>query len=132
MAVFGPVVPVIRIFDERKAKEFYVEFLGFKVEFEHRFGDDFPLYMGVSLSNCVLHLTEHYGDASPGAQVRVETDDIARFAEGLARKDYRYAKPGAPEPTPWGTTELCITDPFGNRLRFVQRQQSAANDPAPS
>jgi 8-oxo-dGTP pyrophosphatase MutT (NUDIX family) len=30
--------PILRIFDEAKAKEFYVEFLGFTVDWEHHFG----------------------------------------------------------------------------------------------
>ena len=30
-------VPVLRSFDEAKAREFYVDFLGFTVEWEHRF-----------------------------------------------------------------------------------------------
>ena len=35
-------VPVFRIFDESKAKEFYVNWLGFKVDWEHRFEPDLP------------------------------------------------------------------------------------------
>ena len=34
---FGKATPILRIFDEAKAKEFYVAFLGFKVDWEHRF-----------------------------------------------------------------------------------------------
>ncbi len=88
-ATLGPFTPILRIFDEHKAREFYVEFLGFKVEFEHRFGENFPLYLGLSLSNCRLHLTEHHGDACPGASVRIETDAIDVLADSLARQDYR-------------------------------------------
>ncbi len=36
---FGKTTPILRIFDEGKAKEFYVEFLGFKVDWKHRFED---------------------------------------------------------------------------------------------
>jgi len=120
MASFGPVVPILRMFDEQKAREFYAGFLGFKIDFEHRFGDNFPLYMGISRSDCRLHLTEHHGDACPGASVRIHTDSIDELTQELARKDYRYAKPGEPEKTPWGSRELSVTDPFGNRLTFFQ------------
>lgn len=120
-ATFGPVTPILRIFDEQKAREFYVGFLGFTVEFEHRFGESFPLYLGLSLSNCRLHLTEHHGDACPGASVRIETSDINAFADLLARQEYRYAKPGRPEQVPWGSRELSVMDPFGNRLTFFQQ-----------
>ena len=121
MASLGPIVPILRIFDEQKAKEFYVGFLGFEIEFEHRFGENFPLYMGVVRSGCALHLSEHYGDASPGAHVGVQTDNIDELVGELAQKDYRYAKPGKPETTAWGDRQLTVTDPFSNRLTFVQR-----------
>src|SRR6266850_539584 len=52
----GRTTPILRIFDEAKAKEFYVEFLGFKVDWEHRFEPGLPLYMQVSKDECVLHL----------------------------------------------------------------------------
>ena len=72
----GKITPILRIFDEAKAKEFYVDFLGFKVDWEHRFADDLPLYMGISKGDCVLHLSEPFGDCCPGAALRIETDDV--------------------------------------------------------
>jgi catechol 2,3-dioxygenase-like lactoylglutathione lyase family enzyme len=60
----GKTTPILRIFDEAKAKEFYVDFLGFKVDWEHRFEPGLPLY-SVSRGDCVLHLSEHYGTAAP-------------------------------------------------------------------
>ncbi len=56
---FAKTTPILRIFDEAKAKDFYVAFLGFK-----------------------------------------------------------YARPGIQE-TPWGSREMAIHDPFGNRLVFT-------------
>ena len=109
--------PILRIFDEAKAREFYVDFLGFAVDWEHRFGDDFPLYMQVSKDACVLHLSEHHGDCCPGAAVRIETSGLEGYQQRLLASSYRYAKPGIVN-TPWGTKELSVTDPFGNRLVF--------------
>ena len=43
----GKTIPILRIFDEAKAREFYLEFLGFAVDWEHRFTPDLPLYMQV-------------------------------------------------------------------------------------
>jgi len=57
----GQTTPILRIFDEAKAKEFYVDFLGFKVDWEHRFEPGLPLYLQVSRGDCVLHLSEHSG-----------------------------------------------------------------------
>ena len=57
-------VPILRSFDEAKAREFYIDWLGFSIDWQHRFGPDAPLYMQVSRSGIVLHLSEHHGDES--------------------------------------------------------------------
>ena len=115
---FGKTTPILRIFDEAKAREFYVDFLGFKVNWEHRYEPGFPLYMEVSKDGCVLHLSEHRGDCSPGAAIRVETNDIDGFHAELASKGYKYALPGI-DKKPWGTREMTMEDPFGNKLTFT-------------
>lgn len=68
---FTSVVPILRIFDIEKAEEFYEGFLGFKVDWEHRFNDNAPLYRQVSRGGLALHLSEHHGDGCPGARLRV-------------------------------------------------------------
>ena len=35
--MFKRIAPILRIFDEDKAKEFYIEYLEFEILFEHRF-----------------------------------------------------------------------------------------------
>ncbi len=117
MMTFDAPIPIFRIFDEAKAKEFYVGFLGFKVDWEHRFSPDLPLYMQVSLDGCVLHLSEHHGDCSPGGAIRVSTPDVDLFHKQLATRQYRYARPGV-EQQDWGR-DLSVGDPFGNRLIFT-------------
>jgi uncharacterized glyoxalase superfamily protein PhnB len=115
---FGKTTPILRIFDEIKAKEFYVEFLGFKIDWEHRFEEGLPLYMQISKGGCVLHLSEHHGDCSPGAAMRIETNEVEAFQTQLMAKQYKYARPGIEE-TPWGSKDMSIADPFGNRLTFT-------------
>ncbi|MDQ3453082.1 MAG: glyoxalase superfamily protein, partial [Actinomycetota bacterium] len=39
------VVPILRSFDETRAREFYVGYLGCVVDWEHRFDGQGPLYM---------------------------------------------------------------------------------------
>ncbi|MGC4096410.1 MAG: glyoxalase superfamily protein [Nitrospira sp.] len=115
---FGPPIPILRIFDEAKALEFYVEFLGFAVDWQHRFEIGLPLYMQISKDGCVLHLSEHHGDSSPGAAVRIKTNGLDAFHKRLLAKQYRYARPGIEE-TPWGSRDMSVRDPFGNRLTFT-------------
>lgn len=118
LVTLGRTIPILRIFDEAKAREFYLDFLGFKVDWEHRFEPGLPLYLQVSSGGCILHLSEHYGDASPGAAVRIDIDDVDAFQRALAAKAYGYARPGV-EDTPWGRREMQVRDPFGNRLVFA-------------
>jgi len=122
---FTGATPIFRIFDQAKAKEFYVEFLGFKVDWEHRFEAGLPLYLQLSKDNCILHLSEHHGDCCPGAAVRIETGDLDGFHAQLSAKNYRYARPHI-EDMSWGTRDMSIKDPFGNRLTFFQRRRDVA------
>jgi Glyoxalase superfamily protein len=115
---FNQAVPILRIFDEAKAKEFYIGFLGFNLEWEHRFGDNFPLYAQVSRSGLTLHLSGHHGDASPGSNVVAEMNGIRRFQQELATKNYTYMKPSI-EDLPWGQV-MEVIDPFSNRIRFTE------------
>jgi uncharacterized glyoxalase superfamily protein PhnB len=114
----GRTTPILRIFDEAKAREFYLQYLGFRVVFEHRFEPQLPLYMGIARDGCTLHLSEHHGDASPGASMRIEVTDIDALQAELAAKPYRHARP-AVATMPWGTRDMTVTDPFGNRLTFT-------------
>lgn len=112
-----PPIPILRSFDEVKAREFYVDFLGFDVLFEHRFEPGTPLYMGVVKDQCVLHISEHHGDATPGSSFRIEVDDVDALCRQLNDKQYKNSRPGVQEQT-WGYREMVIPDPFGNRLVF--------------
>lgn len=78
---FGKATPILRIFDETKAREFY-------------------------------------DDGSPGAAMRIETSDVDAFHAELLSKGYKYARPGV-ELMSWGTRDMCVKDPFGNRLTFT-------------
>ena len=113
-------IPILRIFDVTKAKEFYVDFLGFTIDWEHRFGENFPLYCQVSRAGLKLHLSEHHGDASPGSTVFVPMRGVHAFHRELMDKRYGYARPGI-EQAPWGEV-LEVADPFGNRLLFCERR----------
>ena len=87
---YGEIISIFRIFDEAKAREFYCDFLGFKVDWEHRFEEGLPIYMQV--------------DA---------------FCQELNDKKYKYARPGIQE-MPWGAREMTLNDPFGNKLIFYK------------
>lgn len=115
---FDKPIPILRMFDETKAREFYLDFLGFDVEFEHRFEADLPLYLGISRNGLQLHLSEHHGDATPGSAVFIPTHNIEQLRDELLAKRYGYGRPDIVEQA-WGKV-LEVCDPFGNRIRFCQ------------
>jgi catechol 2,3-dioxygenase-like lactoylglutathione lyase family enzyme len=116
---FDGAVPILRIFSVEKAKEFYVDFLGFAVDWEHRFDSRAPLYMQVSRAGLQLHLSEHHGDACPGSTVFVRMKGIEIFHREITAKGYGYMRPGIEDAT-WNARVMEVTDPFGNRLRFSE------------
>jgi catechol 2,3-dioxygenase-like lactoylglutathione lyase family enzyme len=119
-STFSAPIPILRIFDLDKAREFYLEYLGFAVDWEHRFEPGFPVYMQVSRGPLRFHLSEHHGDATPGSAVYVYVSEIDALLAELQAKEYRHLRPGILEQT-WGMREIMLTDPFGNRLVFGQR-----------
>ena len=113
------VVPILRIFSVEKAREFYTEFLGFTLDWEHRFDDDAPLYMQVSRGGMSLHLSEHHDDGTPGSAVFVDMVGLDAFHREISGRGYRYLRPGI-EDAPWNARVMQVIDPFGNRIRFSE------------
>ncbi|WP_277601776.1 glyoxalase superfamily protein [Brachybacterium saurashtrense] len=72
----GPAVPLLRIQDEDIARRFYVDHLGFAVEWEHRFSPGMPLYARLRRGATTLDLTEHHtatGHREPSSGYRWRT-----------------------------------------------------------
>ena len=112
------LIPILRIFDEAMARGFYLTYLGGAETFSHRFDPDAPLYLGVQLHGADLHLSEHFGDATPGSSIRLKIDDLPRYHTQLIKTPYPNANPSISE-QPWGL-DMPMSDPFGNRIIFYQ------------
>jgi catechol 2,3-dioxygenase-like lactoylglutathione lyase family enzyme len=115
-----PAVPVFRIFDAAMAKNFYVDWLGFKIDWEHQFDATAPRYFQISRGAAVLHLSEHFGDCCPGAKTLIDVDDIAGLHQEVHSRPNPNMRPGL-ETEDWGAKTMTVIDPFGNRLVFSQR-----------
>lgn len=116
---FQRTIPVLRMFSVEKAREFYLDFLGFTVDWEHRFAPDMPLYMQVSRGDFALHLSEHHGDGSPGAVTFVAMTGLDEFHSEITARNYGYLRPGIQDQE-WNAREMTVIDPFGNRIRFTE------------
>jgi Glyoxalase superfamily protein len=112
-------IPILRIFDYDKAVEFYINWLSFKIDWENK-PDNSQIYLQISLGYVVLHLSEHYGDSTPGSGVYTENfKGLKKFHSQISAIEYKYYKPGLQKPM-LKSRSLCmdIIDPFGNRLSF--------------
>lgn len=113
------VIPVLRVFDHVVARAFYCDYLGFEWQWQHQFEVGLPVYAQVALDGKILHLSEHHGDATPGAAVMLVVEDLTAYRGALLAQQHRGSRP-AMDTDAWGRTMLVI-DPFGNRLTFWQR-----------
>lgn len=114
---FNSVIPILRMFDEAKAREFYVGYLGFEIAFEARFHDNAPLFIGIERGNVRLFLSEHHGDGAPGSHICIEMKGLRELHAELCAKNYKYMNPGIVEQE-WGTREMTVYDPFNNHVTF--------------
>lgn len=117
--------PILRIYDYDKTIEFYINWLGFKVEWLHVFEPGMPRYMQVSMRDIVLHLSEHHGDGSPGLHLQIlEFDGLREYHKQLIDKKYKYNRPGLEVPF-WNDKQIMMTviDPVGNRITFFEDEK---------
>ena len=126
-STFLTTIPILRIFDVVKAKDFYVGFLGFTIDWEHRFDDVSPVYLQISKGDLVLHLSEHHGDCCPGSTVFVWMTGIEEFHATITSRGYGYMRPGI-ERTFYNSVCVEVTDPFGNRIRFNEERAEISAD----
>lgn len=118
---FRAATPILRIFSRDKAREFYLDYLGFHLDWADAplaaGADPAPLYTQISRNKLVIHLSEHHGDGSPGSTHWITMKGIDAFHAELAAQSYPNMRPGI-EPMPPRLRVMEVIDPFGNRLRF--------------
>lgn len=119
------VIPVLQIEDYELAVDFYATRLGFTILFEHRHEPGFPVYMVVQRGDLFIGLSEH-GRGHQGSEIYIIVDDIESWHALCLERDVTMENP--PEKMPWGNTEMLLTDPFRNALRFTQENTHAGQN----
>lgn len=114
------VTPIFRIFDYQKALDFYVDWLGFRVDWEERTNNG-PFYLQVSRGDLVLHLSGHHNDSCPGSKAMAEMKGLRAYHHLLMQRDYPFMRPELGKAT-WSDKVMQseVIDPFGNRIVFVE------------
>ncbi|KAA2223710.1 glyoxalase superfamily protein [Chryseobacterium sediminis] len=118
------IIPILRIFDYQKTKEFYVDWLGFEIVWEHYFDENTPVYMEVKRENMIFHLSEHHGDGTPGTRIAIWGEGVPQYHKELIDKKYKYNRPGL-EKTFYGSVSFTVIDPFGNKITFEEEYDEA-------
>ena len=77
-------VPILHIDSYEEAKAYYVDWLGFEIDWEFRFEPTFPVYMQVSRDGLVFHLSEHKGGNPGPVMCHVDVDDLDSWRSGKA------------------------------------------------
>lgn len=105
---FGGVNPIFRVRDVRASTEYYVNALGFRINFETRW------LVSVSRGKCNIFLSE--GDQGhPGAWVWIGVSDVVAVHQELIAKGAKVRHP--PTNYVWAL-EMQVEDPDGNVLRI--------------
>ena len=114
------VIPILRIFDYKKAIEFYIDWLGFKINWNHTFDDNTPIYLEIEKDGLIIHLSEHHGDGTPGTNVFVWCNGVEDFHQEIINKRYKYNNPGL-EKIFYGSLAVKVIDPFHNQIIFNEK-----------
>ena len=101
--------------------EFYIDWLGFDIVWEHLFEENTPVYVEITRGNVTLHLSEHHGDGTPGTHVFIWCEGLKEFHEELINKKYKYNRPGFEE-TFYGSWSVTVNDPFNNKISFNEKR----------
>ena len=105
--------------NEARSRAFYVDRLGFRVDWTHRFGPELPALLQVSRGGMTFYLSEHVMDCAVGGLIHLFVESVDDWHAELHRNGVVIELP--PTDQPWGLREMHLLDPDGNRLRICTR-----------
>jgi len=110
------VFPQLRMTNWARTRAFYVDGLGFSVDWEHRFEPGLPVFAQLTRDGLSLFVTEHTGDCQVGGAAYFVFDDVDGFYDEIRGRGIKPAEP--PGDAEWHAREMTVVDPDGNKLRF--------------
>ncbi|KAF7598853.1 MAG: glyoxalase [Candidatus Dactylopiibacterium carminicum] len=111
------VIPQLRIISATRSLPFYLQGLGFGIDWQHQFEQGFPLFFQITRNGQTIFLTEHTGDCQVGGAVYFHVPDVDACYRSFVANGVVVSQP--PRDMPWEMREMLVTDPDGNRLRFA-------------
>jgi catechol 2,3-dioxygenase-like lactoylglutathione lyase family enzyme len=119
--MFKSAVPILGVSKSAEAEAFYCGKLGFRREFAYRPAPERPdpCYMGIGRDDAHMVISSFPPDGPPGSRtVQIFVEDVAALREELARAEIRSLT--AIVDQEWGTLDMGVRDPDGNRITFSQ------------
>lgn len=114
------VIPALRITDYTRSKKFYVDGMGFNIDWEHRFEPSFPVFVQLTRDEMTIYLTEHTGDCQVGGLVHFFVPNVDHWYSELKSKDELHMiEP--PNNDLEGLRMMTVIDPDTNQLRICTR-----------
>ena len=115
------VTPVFQITDYAQAVAFYVDWLGFSIDWEDEPTADGVRYLQISRSSLVLHLTNAPRESRPGSRAIAEFTGLMAFHRLLRQKESHFTTPPLRKTT-WHdkVMQLELFDPAGNCLVLAE------------
>jgi uncharacterized glyoxalase superfamily protein PhnB len=110
-------VPVLPIDDLDLAKRFYVDQLGFSLNWEYRDDDKHVGMLGVQRGGMKITLDWPMTGHGRDACVSLEVDSADAYYEEWTRRGVEMARP--PTNEEWGARTFGVTDPFGNTIFVI-------------
>jgi len=111
------VVPAIPVADAARAKAFYVDALGFEVDWEWSDVPGEPAFLQLSRAGLSLYLSERPDRGPAGGLTYLYVGDVDAWRAEL--RDRGLEEDSEPCDRPWGNREWVVKDPDGNRLCFA-------------
>jgi catechol 2,3-dioxygenase-like lactoylglutathione lyase family enzyme len=121
------VFPTLRIRDAAEAQAFYVEQLGFRIDWRWRDERGRSAFMQVSRDGLALYLSERVRDCEAGGLVYLYVQDVDAWESELRARGVALDEEARDQP--WGNREMRLRDPSGNRL-CIATVLTPAPDPA--
>jgi len=115
------VTPIFQITDYPQAVAFYIDWLGFSLDWEDDPTADGRRYLQVSRGSIVLHLTNVPSMSCPGSRAVAEFTGLPAFHRILLQKQSVFPTPEL-QKTTWHdkVMQLELMDPAGNCLVLAE------------
>ncbi|MFD2034660.1 glyoxalase superfamily protein [Belliella marina] len=116
------VIPVLKVSDFKLAKQFYIDHMGFEVEWEEHVVDKSYSYMVISFNHIIFHMTDCDKEKMSTGKIFIEYSEICEYIKFLSARKCTFEVIDL-EMFPWKSIGIQIEDPFDHHLVFFEPEE---------